>query len=285
MSSFSAPDERAQQAPSPKKRRQETPMTPAAKEGPSAAPPSTLSKVFNFMFSPWSSLKEATVPSSTGVEMKQNPASAAPASGSSILDGSVRHKAKATHLRDEIRAARPSERSESDPQSTPFAVEPALVRKAVPRAPTQWSAQILPPIQHSTESPATRIKSWTADVSTNAESAIATPPSSFTATRVLSTTPSIYPPLPSITQRSAALKALFPAIHPLNDSTASNASAGSSTSTASLRSQPVSIPKRSNSIQDLVKSFEEAKTLDRVLEKREGGLRKCQSSSSLRRAE
>jgi hypothetical protein len=71
---------------------------------------------------------------------------------------------------------------------------------------------------------------------------------------------SMYPPLTrSISQRSAAIKALFPSIHPLGDSTSSTISTSSNGANTTGRSETsfLSGLNRKTSVKDLAKSFEE----------------------------
>lgn len=75
-------------------------------------------------------------------------------------------------------------------------------------------------------------------------------------------TPRLYPPLnQSITQRSTAIKALFPSIHPLGDSTSSTSSSTSG-NTSVNRSNSLAGLRTKTSVKDLAKSFEEKGTLD-----------------------
>lgn len=78
--------------------------------------------------------------------------------------------------------------------------------------------------------------------------------------------PRLYPSLdPPLTQRSSAIKALFPDIHPLGSSTDSAASTSSATSRPEPLPMPAGIKKR-DSVKDLIRSFQEKGVLDKAFQ-------------------
>jgi hypothetical protein len=78
--------------------------------------------------------------------------------------------------------------------------------------------------------------------------------------------PRLYPSLdPPLTQRSSAIKALFPDIHPLGSSTESAASTSSATSRREPLPMPTGIKKR-DSVKDLIRSFQEKGVLDKAFQ-------------------
>jgi len=295
--------------PVPKRLKADSTATPGKAVSPklSTAAPSSIKKVFDFVFYPWSTRKSTSLAagnpfqdtvqshvlaSGKDANGPSRPISEAAHQGTTSHNALMKQVSKSANRRVAAKAPTlphfdsPSEGASTNPL-------PASVPTVPPNP-----ADIEEDVQSSAflvESNTSRIDAWKRQVHAAPRPSIApslmrdlgSSVASTSAHSILDTpTGRLYPALyPPISQRSNAIKALFPDIHPLGESTSSDLSIGSAGSSSSPRSQPINIPRKSSgSVKDLVRSFEESKVIHGAMDKRAGDLRRSHSQSSLKRS-
>jgi hypothetical protein len=264
--------------------------TPAKSFGESATePPSTIKRAFGWMMG-WSAQNSSAVPAKADAPLCEERIERIEeaANVSKQPEDDRAGPEEPTHEMKQVSAGRPvsdvaaqlesagralgSTEAKDDRRSTQHFTERQGARAPfTPAHPSSssWTPPLRPgalPSVRPTVSALSLTSTLTASRSLPADLSAST---STIATYLNTPAPRLYPSLdPPLTQRSSAIKALFPEIHPLGSSTDSVASTSSATSRPEPLPMPTGIKKR-DSVKDLILSFQEKGVLDKAFQAKE----------------